>query len=202
MNAALSLHLTSADWLSLLLNFMGLSLLSVGGAITLAPDMHRVLVDDRGWLTDEQFTSSIALAQASPGPNVLFVALMGWHVGVNAAADLHSLGWSLLLGSLGLILTMVGIMLPSSVLAYLSFRWAARHREHRGVRAFKAGMAPMVIAFLLATAWVLTANQGQGLAHWPLWLLTLSAMVLVLKTRIHLLWLIAAGAFVGGMGWL
>ena len=55
-----------------------LSLLSVGGAITVVPDMHRYLVGQTGLLTDAQFNASIAIAQASPGPNVLFVAVMGW----------------------------------------------------------------------------------------------------------------------------
>ena len=76
------------DWLSLLAQFMMLSLLSVSGAITTVPDMHRYLVDQNRWLTDAQFTSSIAIAQAAPGPNVLFVGLMGWNVGLNAGGGI------------------------------------------------------------------------------------------------------------------
>ncbi|MES2424807.1 MAG: chromate transporter, partial [Pseudomonadota bacterium] len=79
MNTALS----AADWLQLFLHFISLSLLSIGGAITTAPEMHRYLVDQQRWMTDPQFNASIAIAQAAPGPNVLFVALMGWHVGLN-----------------------------------------------------------------------------------------------------------------------
>ena len=71
-------------WWSLVVHFASLSLLAVGGAITTAPDMHRYLVGQQGWLSDAQFTSSIALSQAAPGPNVLFVALLGWNVGLNA----------------------------------------------------------------------------------------------------------------------
>lgn len=66
-------------------HFLVLSLLSVGGAITTAPDMHRYLVVDQGWLNDAQFTASVALAQAAPGPNVLFVAILGWNVAGAAA---------------------------------------------------------------------------------------------------------------------
>ena len=77
--------MTAVDWLSLLTHFLSLSLLAVGGAITTAPEMHRYLVDERQWLSEGQFTSSIALAQAAPGPNVLFVALMGWNIGMNAS---------------------------------------------------------------------------------------------------------------------
>src|SRR5690606_36366193 len=83
MNAALPVALASADWLLLLAYFLSVSLLSVGGALAAAPDMHRFLVDRHGWITDPQFTASIAIAQAAPGPNVLFVALLGWNIGLN-----------------------------------------------------------------------------------------------------------------------
>ena len=68
--------------LDLLGCFVTLSLLSVGGAITTVPEMHRYLVAQNAWLTDSQFSASIALAQAAPGPNVLFVAVLGWNVGM------------------------------------------------------------------------------------------------------------------------
>ena len=71
------LHLSAADWWDMFQHFASLSLLAVGGAITTAPDIHRYLVDETHWLSDAQFTASIALAQGAPGPNVMFVALMG-----------------------------------------------------------------------------------------------------------------------------
>ena len=70
--------ITAALLLTLFLHFLLLSLLAVGGAITVLPDMHRLLVSQLGLLTDAQFAASIAIAQAAPGPNVLFVAVMGW----------------------------------------------------------------------------------------------------------------------------
>ncbi len=196
------LQMGVSDWLDLFQHFAALSLLAVGGAITTAPDMHRYLVEERHWLDDAQFTSSIALAQAAPGPNILFVALMGWHVGLNAAAGAGG-GWlQAALGSLGVLVAMVGIMLPSSVLTYVATRWAHRHRENIGIRAFKAGMAPIVIALLLATAWLLTAAHAQPARDWPLYALTALATLLVWRTRIHMLWLIGAGAALGALGWV
>jgi len=66
----------SVDLLSVFGHVLLLSLLAIGGAITVAPDMHRLLVGEMGLLSDVQFNASIAIAQASPGPNVLFVAVM------------------------------------------------------------------------------------------------------------------------------
>jgi chromate transporter len=172
----------------------------VGGAITTAPDMHRYLVTEHGWISDMQFTSSIALSQAAPGPNVLFVALLGWNVGLNAGGGPAGglTAWALAL--LGVGVTMVAILLPSSVLTYTATRWAHANRQLRAVRAFKAGMAPIVIALLIATGWLLIAAHDQPASDWPLWLLMLVSTLLVWRTRIHLLWLIGAGAVLGALG--
>jgi chromate transporter len=186
--------MNAADWLSLFVHFASLSLLCVGGAITTAPDMHRFLVQEKAWLTDPQFSASIAIAQSAPGPNVLFTALMGWNVGLNAGG----LGPALL----GMLLCLVGIMLPSSVLVYLTAQWSHRNRELRAVRAFKQGMAPLVVALLVATGWILSTANGYALANWPLWAVTAVTALLVWRTRVHLLWLLGAGAVLGWMGWV
>lgn len=188
----MSIVMTPADWLTLFLHFVSLSLLAVGGAITVAPDMHRFLVDKHHWITDPQFTASIAIAQAAPGPNVLFVALMGWNVGLNAGG--------LPAAGLGLVLTMLGILLPSTTFTYLVTRWAHRNRELRAVRAFKQGMAPIVIALLVATGWILATGGRYRTADAPVWLLSAAATLIVWRTRIHLLWLLGAGAILGAAG--
>lgn len=192
----------AASWFNLFTHFASLSLLGVGGAITTAPDMHRYLVHQNGWLSDAQFTSSIALSQAAPGPNVLFVALLGWNVGLNAGGGPNA-GWPAWgFALLGMLVTMVAIMLPSSVLTYTATRWAHKNRELRAVRAFKTGMAPIVIALLIATGWLLTGSHEHPARDWPLWLLTATATLLVWRTRIHLLWMIGTGALLGATGWV
>jgi chromate transporter len=181
-----------SDWLLLLLHYMMFSMLAVGGVISTAPEMHRYLVDQQHWLIDAQFNSSIALAQAAPGPNVLFVALLGWNVGMNAGGLSTAL--------LGMLITMLGILLPSTTLAYLAGRWGQRNRELRSVRAFKQGMGPLVIALVIATGWILASAHGNPASDWPLWLLTAITALIVSKTRIHLLWLLAVGALFGWFG--
>lgn len=180
------------DWLSLFLHYLTLSLLSVGGAITTAPDMHRFLVDQQHWLSDAQFNASIAIAQAAPGPNVLFVALLGWNVGLNAGGVLP--------GLLGVFLALAGILIPSTVLTYAAAQWGQRNRQLRLVRAFKQGMAPIVVALLIATAWILAGSNGGSLKDWPVWLVTAVTALVVWRTRLHLLWLLGAGALLGWYG--
>jgi chromate transporter len=194
MMSAATLNLGWSEWLQLLTHYMTLSLLAVGGAISTAPDMHRFLVDQNGWLSDRQFNESIALAQSAPGPNVLFVALMGWNVGLNAGGLMPAL--------LGLVLAMVGLMLPSSTLTYMTARWSHENRNRRGVRAFKQGMAPIVIALLIATGWILASAHGSPAQDWPLWLTTFVTTIIVWRTKLHLLWLLAAGAALGWFGFV
>ena len=194
-----AITLQPLDWLHLFLYYLSISLLAVGGAIATAPDMHRYLVNQQAWLTDPQFSASIAIAQAAPGPNVLFIALLGWHVGTNAAGP-GPAGWAW--GLLGALVCMVGVMLPSTTLTWLATRWAHRNRARRAVRAFKQGMAPVVIGLLLATTWVLARAQGNPSTDAPLWLLAAAVAVLVWRTRLHLLWMLAAGAVLGALGWV
>lgn len=194
MNSAATIAMQPADWLHLLGYYLSLSLLTVGGAIATAPDMHRFLVDRQAWLTDPQFNASIAIAQAAPGPNVLFIGLLGWNVGLNAG------GWAL--GLLGMVLCLLGVMLPSTLLTWGAARWAHRNRGLRAVRAFKQGMTPVVLGLLLATAFVLGTAHGSFAESWRLWAVSAACMLLVWRTRIHLLWLLGAGALLGAMGWI
>jgi chromate transporter len=190
--AAPVLVLGWTDWASLFAHYLMLSLMSIGGAISTTSEMHRYLVEENRWLSQSQFNDSIALAQAAPGPNVLFVALMGWHVGMNAGSTAAAL--------LGVAVTMLGIMLPSTLLTFFAAQWGHRNRELRAVRAFKLGMAPVVIGLLLSTSWILAGTGRTLAADWPLLLLSVTSGLLLWRTKIHLLWILGAGALAGALG--
>lgn len=194
MNLPPQLHLELMDWLNLFGQYLLLSLLSIGGAISTTSEMHRFLVDEHHWLTPMQFNASIAIAQAAPGPNVLFVALMGWNVGMNAGGLSTAL--------LGVLITMVGILLPSTTMTYLAAQWGYRNRELRSVRAFKSGMAPIVIALLLATSWTLASANSVGSDQWKLWMVSIVSALIIWKTKLHLLLLLGAGALLGWFGFI
>jgi chromate transporter len=162
-------------------HFTLLSLLAVGGAMATAPDMQRFVVGERGWLTDAQFTASVALAQAAPGPNVLFVAV----VGLNVA------------GLAGAAAALAGSLLPSAALALAAGRYGARHRQARAVRAFGAGLAPLVLAMMAATGWVLLEPVRASPAAWALAVASAAVMV---RTKLNPMWLVGAGAVLGAVG--
>jgi chromate transporter len=186
-----------AEFLALSSHFMSLSLFTVGGVMVTAPQMHHFLVRETGWLTDLQFAGSIAIAQAAPGPNVLFVALLGWNIGVNAVAAGTASWWA---PGLGLVAALIGILAPSAALTYFVGRWLHNNRGRRHVRAFRSGMAPVVIGLLLATGWMLTTAQYDAGKRSLTYIAAAAATLLVWRTRIHFLWLFAAGALLGVLG--
>ncbi|MGE5451790.1 MAG: chromate transporter [Acidobacteriota bacterium] len=169
-------------WWTLFAHFFALSLMSIGGAITLVPDMHRRLVLTDHLLSDADFTSAIALAQAAPGPNVLFVALMGWYSS----------------GVGGALASMLGIMIPSTTLALAASRWVAKRRHWLGVQSFQNGMVPVTVGLLLATGWLLMPPIESPRA----WLASAAVALLVWRTQVRLIWLVLAGALLGGLGFI
>ena len=169
-----------ADLSALALHFLTLSVLAVGGAMSMASDMHRFMVDERGWISDEQFTQSIVLAQTAPGPNVLFVALLGWEAA----------------GLAGALVTMTAIMLPASGIVLVANRWRSANLQSRLVRAIRLGLSPVAIGLTFASGWVIAERTVHSVA---LALLTLTAILVLTLTRINPLWVIALGAVMGAL---
>lgn len=167
-----------ADWWPLFAHFLAMSMLAVGGALTAAPEMQRYLVEQRGWLNDTQFSASIALAQAAPGPNLLFVPVLG-----------HTIA-----GLPGAVVALAGMLLPSTTLALLASRWGRKRRHTLGVRAFVAGMAPVTIGLLAAAGTVLAEPLATHLGAVAL---IAATVVLSVTTKISPVWLIVLGAVVG-----
>lgn len=170
----------AGDWLGLFGQFLLLSLMSIGGAIGTTPEMHRYLVEQHHWMTNEQFSASIAIAQAAPGPNLLFVAVLGWGVA----------------GFFGMCVTMLGILLPSTTLTLFAARWGETRRETRGVRAFVAGMAPLTVGLVLSSGFVLAMPSFDSAV---LLLVAVGTVLVCVRTKLSPLWLIAAGGVIGAL---
>ncbi len=174
--------MTPLAWLELSSQIVLLSFLQIGGALAIAPDLHRLLVEKMALLADAQFAASIAIAQASPGPNVLYTAVLGFQ----------------LAGLTGAVVTLAAVLVPSSLLAVAVGRWGQARQTLRGMLAFKAGMAPITVALLAATSWIIVSDTPG----WRHVVVAAAAALLVWRTRVHILWLITAGALAGALGWV
>jgi chromate transporter len=154
-----------------------------GGVIMLAPDIHRYVVDVHHWITADQFAAAYAIAQAAPGPNMLFVTLVGWQVA----------GW---LGAVG---ATCAVIVPPALLTFVATRASSRRGGSVGRfgRAVRDGLAPLSVGLLAAGAWVLFDSGENG---WREAVLVVATLLFVLRSKINPLWLIVAGALTGIAG--
>jgi chromate transporter len=187
------------DWLNIALQFASVSLFAIGGAIGLLPEMHQFFVIENKYITEDQFTSGIALAQASPGPNALMMAMLGWGFGINATPVGQS---TIPYAVMAFVMSMICILLPSCLLNYTATKWVHKNSERMIVRAFKQGVAPVVVGTMLASSWIIVAHDMNIQIYWPTWLLAFVAVLLVVFTRLHILALLGLGALVGMTGWI
>lgn len=132
--------------LLLALHFGMLSLLAFGGVQTVVPEIHRQAVGVAGWMSTSEFADLFAISQASPGPNMLIVALVGWK-----AAGLT--------GAAVATLAMCG---PSCVLTFTVNSVWHRFRGARWRAAVQAGLAPVTLGLVLAGGYVLTLAAGEA----------------------------------------
>ncbi len=157
-----------------------LSLLCIGGTIPLLPDMHRFFVDSRGLMTTNEFAGYIALAQVAPGPNILYVALFGYHVA----------------GIAGALTTLGAISLGPFVLILITTKIFNRLQANPWREIVLRGLAPVTVGLMLAGCALLT----QGFADIRAWLLaTISLLCFLYFNKIHPLCFIAGGAVVGAI---
>jgi chromate transporter len=158
-----------------------MSLFAVGGANAAIPEMHRIAVDVRHWMTDTQFADVFAISQMSPGPNVLIVTLIGYSVaGVT--------------GALVATLAMCG---PTAVLAYYVSRLLTRSSQSRWPAMIQMALVPLSIGLMGASGLILAQTSDRT---WIAALVTALSAVLAFATRLNPFWLLLAGGCLGFAG--
>jgi chromate transporter len=163
--------------------FATLSLFAVGGANAAIPEMHRVAVDVMHWMSDRQFADMFAIAQVSPGPNVIIVALIGYHVASFAGAAVA-------------IVAMCG---PTCTLAFFVARTWDRFKEARWRSAIQGGMVPLSLGLIAASAFVLARTADHTIVAA---LMTAVVAAAAYFTRVNPLWLFVVAGALGLSGWL
>lgn len=164
-------------------NFLYISLLGVGGGIlAVFPEVHRVVVDVYHWMTTQELTTALAIGQAAPGPNFLFVALIGWHVA----------------GLAGAIVASFAAIGPTSAIAL--YVWQAKERQAAlgpMGRAMRVGLMPVAAGLMTSTGLLLSTSVTYCWHQAAAILITLFIMI---RVKLNPMWLIGAGAVLGGMG--
>jgi chromate transporter len=165
----------------LALLFGSLSLVAVGGANTVVPEMHRQAVEVGHWMSDAEFANLYAIVRAAPGPNMLISTLIGWKAA----------------GIWGALVATAGMCVPSCMLTYGVTRVWERYRHTTWRRAVEAGLAPVTVGLVFASAYVLTRAADQ---NWRMFAVTSIAAGLAAFSRLNALWILAAAGTLGALG--
>ena len=161
-------------WL-LILIFAPLSLLSIGGWVSVLAPMHHEIVETRGWLTQREFVDIFAISRAAPGPGALIVALVGWKMA----------GWA------GAIVSCLAIFVPSSLLCYAVGKVWNRYRGTPWHAALELGLTPVGVGLLCAGGLSIMRATGGGIGAWAIALA--AAAVFIARPKIHPLLILALG---------
>ncbi|HZH45558.1 MAG TPA: chromate transporter [Roseococcus sp.] len=162
----------------LLLTFATLSLLAIGGANAVLPEMHRQLVVIHGWLDDATFTQLFALAQAAPGPNILAASVMGWRIA----------------GPAGLAVATLGMLLPAAALAWGVAGVTHRLRGAAWLKPAQFGLVPVAVGLIAASGLIMAEAAGTG---WAAWAIIAASAAFVWRTGFSPLWVLAGGGLLG-----
>lgn len=161
--------------------FSQLSLLAFGGGNTILPEMQRQVVQVHQWMSAEQFSSLFALAQAAPGPNMMIVTMIGWHVA----------GWP------GFLVSTVAKFGPSSLVTVATLHAWDRFKDRPWRRYVQLGMAPVTVGLVASSAALISHASNHTVIQWAI---TAACATLAYPTRLHPLWLLGAGAIIGATG--
>lgn len=171
------------DLFGLFLHFLLLWFLAIGGPSTIFPDVHRYLVDVNQLMTNAEFVELYTLAQVAPGPNAMYVTLIGWHLA----------GWR------GVAATTIPLLVPATTLTLLVGYLNERYPNARVARAIRRGLMPITIGLVLASATILIRAVNH---NWRGYVITVITVAVVLRKPWNPLWLFAGGAFAGLLGFV
>lgn len=167
-----------------LAGFFGvLSLFAIGGGNSAIPEMHRFAVDVQHWLSDRQFADTFALAQLTPGPNLIIVALIGYHVA----------------GIVGALVATVSMCGPPAVFAFFVGGASEKFKGKAWHTVLSRALVPVTIGLIAASAAVIVSTAGYNLMSLAI---MIGTALIAYFARVHPLWIFAAAAAIGMSGLL
>jgi chromate transporter len=155
-----------------------LSLLAVGGGTAVLPEMKHVTVDNRGWLTADQFNDYYSIGQFAPGPNMLMISLIGYHVA----------------GYAGAAAATIGFFVPFSLLSFFSSRVWDRFSKAPWRISIQKGLAPVSIGLMFSGVY---AVGHAAIDSWLSAAVAVATASIILTVKIRPIYLMIAGGLMG-----
>lgn len=163
--------------------FAALSLVAVGGGNAVIPEIHRVAVELQHWMNDRTFADIFAISRVAPGPNIVIVTLIGYHVA----------------GIAGAAVATAAMCGPPFVLAVCVARLWDRYKSAPWRIAVQAGLVPVALGLIAASALVLARASDHNFYGV---LITVATAGVAYFTRMNPLWMFAVAGVFGLSGWL
>lgn len=158
--------------------FAYLSLLTVGGGMAAFPELKVLTVEVHRWLTFPQLIHLYSVGQMAPGPNMMMIVAVGqWVAGLPGA-----------------IVVLVAFFLPTALLAFIIGRLWTRLAKWPWRKSVERGLAPVSIGLLLAGCFTMAKGALTG---WITIGVALTALVILLRSRVNPALVILGGALVG-----
>jgi chromate transporter len=173
--------MTSSMLIQLFFVVAPLSLVAVGGANTIIPELNRQTVGTHGWVTAEEFAAIYAIAQMAPGPNAMVVSLIGWHIA----------GW------MGAVVAGIAVVAPSSLLAYVVYRLGRRESVKPWLVRIQRGLAPLAVGLMVASGFIVAQGVNATVASIAV---TVISLAVFSRTTLHPVPVMAAGAIIAIAG--
>jgi chromate transporter len=164
----------------LLIVFLEIGSVLYGSGYVLLAFMQRHLVDDLGWLTQQQLLDAVTVGQVTPGPVFTTATFVGWQID----------------GPAGAAVATVGIFAPSFVFVALLGRIVPWMQRHPTARAFLAGVTAASLGLM---AGVLVELTDAALVDATTVVVSLVAVAVLVATRINSAWLVGAGVLIGAV---
>ena len=148
--------------LKLFITFFRIGLFTFGGGYAMIPLLERDVVQRNSWVSPEEFTDLLALAQSAPG---VFAVNMAVFVGYRTR------------GVAGAVSAAFGCALPSVVIILLIALFFRQFRHIEVVNNVFMGLRPVVVALIAVPVFNVAKSARIGWA--TLWIPVLSALLIV-----------------------
>jgi chromate transporter len=197
MPAVAILTLAGADSLfaDLYRFFTTAALITFGGAYAVLAWVSQQVVEVHGWLTQAETIAGLALAETTPGPLIIVLQFIGFMAGWNAS------GADPATATVAALLTSWATFLPSFIFILVGAPYVERLAANARLSAALAGITAAVVGVIgsLAVAFGKGVLFPAGLSapDWGAIAIALAALLLLERTKLDVLWVIAGGALAG-----
>ena len=157
--------------------FFEIGIVTFGGGQAMLPLLHRVLVADLNWITEERFLYFVSVAEVTPGPVALNMAtFIGYEIS----------------GVIGSVFATLGVVLPSFLVILIIAHFEKLFKENKIYKRFMLGIKPVIVALLINAIYLIV---GRGFVSVIPYLMALACLIVfIFYRKSPILILLLAGA--------